>query len=128
MLNLKLRKEIFLLSIKKSIIFKNKYLFFKKISLTVNGRIFRWIKKYFYMKFILPMSNKPDLFLNKNYLFLNKQEWIDYIFINSIYSKNLNVYLKKIQKPSLFNIRGFRLFNRIILKKKGKVSSYVTNK
>lgn len=112
---------------KKNLILNKFYYFFTKISMVINGRIFRWIKKNYYMKFILPMSNKPYLFFNKSYILINKQMFFDFIIINAVSKQYFN-YFSKIQKPSLFNNRGLKIFNKFIYKKRGKISAYITNK
>lgn len=99
------------------------------LSINVIGRIFRWIKYSTYMEFILPVHAKPTLFLNTNMLaYFLKNGKIFYIFNTQTDYKIILSLLFRIKKPSIFNKRGFNIFNRFYYKKKGKVTSYITNK
>lgn len=104
----------------------------KKISffiINVTGRIFRWVKYETYMEFVLPVSNKPFLFLNLNYFVKSLKNKLTFFIIPGMYSNyQLVKILYGIKKPSIFNKRGFRINNKIFYKKKGKITTYITNK
>lgn len=81
------------------------------------------------MYFILPIVNKPYMFFKSNYfVFTDKLTIPLYIFKTSLNNYQIIRQLLKIRKPSIFNKRGFRILNKIFYKKKGKITTYVTNK
>lgn len=81
------------------------------------------------MQFLLPISNKPFLIFNNDYFVIaKKNKPIFYITISYISNFQIIKKLHCIKKPSIFNKRGFRTFNRLFYKKKGKITTYITNK
>jgi hypothetical protein len=81
------------------------------------------------MHFILPLVNKPYLFFKDDYFVLSDKLTVPiFIFKTHITNYQLIKILFKIRKPSIFNKRGFRVLNKIFYKKKGKITTYVTNK
>jgi hypothetical protein len=81
------------------------------------------------MHFLIPLSNKPYFFIKNNYyVYTSKTITPIYIFQTLVNNYNIIKKLLKIKKPSIFNKRGFRVSNRILYKKKGKITTYVTNK
>lgn len=101
---------------------------YKFIAMTVTGRIFRWVKGRYYMKFILPVSNKPSMFLKTHYVALPSANYTTFIWFSDTSKHFFLKNLIKIKKPSIFNNRGFHILNKVLYKKRGKVTSYVTNK
>ena len=98
-------------------------------SINVIGRIFKWIRYATLMQFILPVHRKPQVFFNTNYLaFFLKNGKIFYIFNDQVPYTLILKFLFKIKKPSIFNKRGFTVLQRLYYKKKGKITSYITNK
>lgn len=98
-------------------------------SINVIGRIFRWVKYSEYMEFILPVHAKPTIYMNSSYLaYFLKNGKIFYIFNSLKQHAPLLKFLLKIKKPSIFNKRGLLIYNRIQYRKKGKITSYITNK
>lgn len=81
------------------------------------------------MHFVLPLVNKPYLFFKNDYFVLSDKLIVP-IFIFKTYTNNYQLVrtLFKIRKPSIFNKRGFRILNKIFYKKKGKITTYITNK
>lgn len=99
--------------------------FFYFITFNITGRIFKWTNNFYYNKFLLPMHNKPHLFI-KNVYFI-KKNLPTYLFFD-VQLKNYTNYLLNLKNTSLYYKRGYFIYNRIIYKKKGKTSSYITNK
>lgn len=98
-------------------------------SINVIGRIFRWVRYQNYMQFILPVHAKPTVYLLKPYVaFFLKSGKIFYIFADGTLYGSILRFLFSVKRPSIFNKRGFNILNRIYYKKRGKVTSYVTNK
>lgn len=128
MFKLLIKKQIDCLYKQNSIIYNIFKINYKFISMTITGRIFRWIKGKYYMRFILPVSNKPSLFLKNNYISVPFGEFTNFIWFTTTNNNFLHNKLFKIKKPSIFNRRGFHILNKILYKKRGKVTSYVTNK
>ena len=81
------------------------------------------------MEFVLPVHAKPILFFNKPLIYFKLKNGKIFFILNT--QINYNYILKKlieIKKPSIFNKRGFTITNKIHYKKKGKITSYITNK
>ena len=110
----------------QNVFFKKKIWFF---FIFLTGRIFRWVRLNYFIKLLLPDSNKPHLFFKKPTFFVqakNKPEFIILpVFFNN---KHILKMLTNIRKQSIFNKRGFRIYNRIFYKKRGKITTYITNK
>lgn len=111
----------------------NFYFFLKKHKLwffviNVIGRIFLWVKKNYYMQFTLSISTKPLLFYNTELIAILDKKKCFFINTNQISYNTILTQLYKINKPSIFNKRGFIIKTKVCYKKKGKISSYVTNK
>lgn len=98
-------------------------------SINVIGRIFRWVRYQNYMKFILPVQVKPIVYVKGSHVaYFLKNGKIFYIFNDSVTYNLILRFLFSVKKPSIFNKRGFNILNRLYYKKRGKVTSYVTNK
>lgn len=131
MLKLYLNNKIVKLNwVNSSLIYNFLKLNFFSISITVTGRIFRWLKGKYFMKFILPVSNKPALFFKNAYTVIPNpnSEFSNFIWFSKESFLTIKHLFFKIKKPSIFNKRGFHILNKIIYKKRGKVTSYITNK
>lgn len=97
--------------------------------INVIGRIFKWFKYSTYIKFILPLTNKPHLFINLTYQMLPLKTGLNYFILTHLKPYTLFLkYILSLRNPSIFNKRGYRVYNRIIYKKKGKITTYITNK
>lgn len=129
-LNLNKLKKITIIKFNNYIWLKNTLKFkFNFFIINVVGRIFKWVKYSTYMHFLIPLSNKPYFFIKNNYyVYTSKTITPIYIFQTLVNNYNIIKKLLKIKKPSIFNKRGFRVSNRILYKKKGKITTYVTNK
>lgn len=122
-------KNYNLISINQIIIwdFYKKNIWFFVIN--VVGRIFKWFKYTSYVKFILPTTKKPYLFINTDYYMLSLKSGLNYLIITHFKPYTLFLkYILSLKNPSIFNKRGYRIYNRIIYKKKGKITTYITNK
>lgn len=128
MFNVLLNTETKFVLTKGNIIYNTFRINYKFVSMIITGRIFRWIKGRYYMKFILPVSNKPSLFLNNRYVAVPYGELTNFLWFTTANNNYIHKTLFKIKKPSIFNKRGFHILNKIVYKKRGKVTSYVTNK
>lgn len=105
---------------------KPKLIFF---SINVIGRIFKWLRYLNVMEFILPVYAKPVMFFNTNTVNFFLKNGKIFLILNS--QVNYSYILQKlfyVKKPSIFNKRGLNIYNRIYYKKKGKITSYITNK
>lgn len=98
-------------------------------SINVIGRIFRWVRYNRHMEFILPVHAKPTIYINESHLaYFLRNGKIFYIFNSDTKYGLVLKFLFSVKKPSIFNKRGFNILNRLYYKKRGKVTSYVTNK
>lgn len=81
------------------------------------------------MKFILPVQVKPTVYVRGSHIaYFLKNGKIFYIFNDKVEYNLVLQFLFSVKKPSIFNKRGFNILNRLYYKKRGKVTSYVTNK
>lgn len=130
MFNVKHNKSV------NKLIFINNIIFWNFINkniwyfvINVVGRIFKWFKYSTYIKFILPLTNKPHLFINLTYQMLPLKTGLNYFILTHLKPYTLFLkYILSLRNPSIFNKRGYRVYNRIIYKKKGKITTYITNK
>ena len=82
-----------------------------------------------YMSFTLPVHAKPSVFVFYPHLaYFLKNGKIFYILTQHVSNNSLLRFLFSVKTPSIFNKRGFNIFNRVYYKKRGKVTTYVTNK
>lgn len=117
--------------------FKNNFLisnfFLKKkiwfFFIFLTGRIFRWVRVNYFIKLLLPDSNKPHLFFKAPTFFVQAKNKPEFIILPVFFNeRHILKMLTNIRKQSIFNKRGFRIYNRIFYKKRGKITTYVTNK
>lgn len=92
------------------------------INIKIIGRVFRWQIKKKTKKFVLINSHLTKIYSYQN-IFVKNNKYNYNIF--TIYNKELDNILLFLKKYNIFTWRGLIKNNKILKKKKGKISSYV---
>lgn len=122
-------KNIFLKKFNNTFFYVSNSLTFFSFKIIVNGRIFKFVKRRTFFKFNLPVVNRPFCFFGQTLVFKKQKTKTLLLICFSLKKKAfLWKYLMSIKKPSIFSKRGFHLFKKILFKKKGKITTYITNK
>lgn len=125
-----IQKKTIIINKNKNIFFFNKKNIFlldlyNIMDINYTGKTYKWKIKINFFKFIFNKAHKTNFFLNKNIFFKklskNKIRLFLQSKINYFILKNL---IFKIRKYNIFTQRGLKIKNNIILKKKGKISTY----
>lgn len=113
---------------KKTLFFTNP--FFLKIKLILSGRVFKWSVFKNKISFFFLHSNKKSFFFNKTHktVLLKKSKTSLHFFFYFFLKKNHFIdKVRFVKTTNIFTKRGVLVKGLSILKKKGKVSSYVVH-
>lgn len=104
--------------------------FFFKIKMFISGRVFKWVLYKNKISFFFIHANKKLLFFNKNFkmsILKPSKGFFIFKFFQQLNTFSFFLKIKKIKTCNIFTKRGILFKNSIFLKKKGKISTYITN-